>query len=178
MNSRWRYLGTFAVLAVVASGCGGSGDKAFSTPTYAYSFNYPGTWTLTRNTGEGGSGMRSVSVALKEPFDQATITQYKLKKTLPKGVNGNQAEVDRIVKALTRQAKGSASDGKPVKFGGLPGYQYVVHYPAGGGVKLANKLTFLFRGADEFQISCQSSPSHTHELNDGCDQILESLKFK
>lgn len=167
--------------ASALSGCGGGGDKEFSTPTYPFSFSYPADWTLTRsaafNYGSGGTGERSVSVALKAPFDQVTITQYKLKKTLPEGVNGNQNEVDRIVKRLTKQAKGSASDSKVVKFGGIPGYQYIVEYPAGNGTTLTNRLTFLFSGQDEFQINCQSSPKNAEALNEGCDQILGSLKF-
>jgi hypothetical protein len=168
------------LFAVALSGCGG-GTKSFSTPTYPFSFDYPANWTLTRsaafNYGSAGSGIRSVSVALNQPFDQVTVSQYKLLKTLPPGVNGNQNEVDRIVKQLTRQAKGSAGDSKVVKYGGLPGYQYVIEYPAGGGAKLTNKLTFLFQGQNEFQINCQSSPKNTAALNKGCDQILGSLKF-
>jgi len=167
--------------AFAFAGCGGS-SKHFDATGYPFSFSYPGTWTLTRSGVAGdastGTDLKAVSVALKEPFDQVTLNQYKLKKTLPSGVNGNQNEVDRIVKQLTREAKGSAGDGKAVKFGGLPGYQYVVEYPGGGGLQLKNKLTFLFRGQDEFQINCQSSPKNFDAMNKGCDQILESLKFK
>jgi hypothetical protein len=163
------------------TGCGTSGSKEFSSAGYPFTFEYPGAWTLTRsappNYGTSANGLRSVSVALKEPFDQVTITQYKLKKKLPAGVNGNQNEVDRIVKSLSHQAKGTAGDSKAVKYGGLPGYQYVIQYPAGEGVKLNNKLTFLFKAQNEFQINCQSSAKNADELNDGCDEILESLKF-
>jgi hypothetical protein len=161
-------------------GCGGGGSQSFTTPTYPFSFDYPSGWTLSRGAnftyGSNDSAVRSVSAALKEPFDQVTITQYKLKKTLPAGTNGYQPEVDRIVARLTKQAKGSAGDAKVVKYGGVPGYQYVVEYP-GGGKTLQNKLTFLFKGQDEFQINCQSAPENRKALNDGCDQILDSLKF-
>lgn len=170
-----------ALTAGALAGCGGGGDGAFNTPTYPFSFNYPSGWTLTRNAafnyGSGGAGKRSVSVALKEPYDQVTITQYKLKKTLPAGVNGNQAEVDRIVQRLVKQAKGSAGDAKPVKYGGIPGYQYIVEYPGSDTLTLQNKLTFLFQGQNEFQVNCQSSPQNSKALNEGCDQALGSLKF-
>ena len=175
-------IGAFCLMAwlIAFSGCG-SGTKHFSEPSYPFSFDYPGTWTLTHSAAENPTtsvnGLRAVSVALEEPLDQVTITQYVLKKTLPAGVNGNQNEVDRIVKSLTRQAKGSAGDSKPVKFGGLPGYQYTINYPGGKGITLTNKLTFLFKAHNEFQINCQSTPAHMDELNDGCDEILGSLKF-
>lgn len=170
-----------ATLAVAFAGCGDGGDQSFTTPTYPFSFDYPSGWTLTRgasfNYGSSESAVRSVSVALKEPFDQVTITQYKLKKKLPAGVNGYQPEVDRIVARLVKQAGGSASDAKVVKYGGIPGYQYVVEYPGGDNVTLENKLTFLFKEQQEFQINCQSSPDKRKELNEGCDQVLNSLKF-
>jgi hypothetical protein len=173
---------TAAIVAgALFAGCGGGGSQSFTTPTYPFSFDYPAGWTLSRGAnftyGSSNSALRSVSVALKEPHDQVTITQYKLRKTLPAGVNGYQPEVDRIVRRLTRQASGDASDAKVVKYGGVPGYQYIVEYPGGNSVTLQNKLTFLFKGKYEFQINCQSSPKNREELNKGCDQILGSLKF-
>ena len=174
--------GTLAAVALVAlSGCGGGGSKTFSTPTYPFSFDYPAGWTLNQtasfNYGSSASALRLLSVALKEPYDQVTIAEYKLKKTLPAGVNGYKPEVDRIVNGLTKQARGSASNAKVVKYGGIPGYQYVVTYPGVGSITLQNKMTFLFKGENEFQINCQSSPPNRDKLNAGCDQILNSLKF-
>lgn len=175
--------GTLAAVALAAalSGCGGGGSKTFSTPTYPFSFDYPAGWTLNQtaafNYGASASALRLLSVALKEPYDQVTIAEYKLKKTLPAGVNGYQPEVDGIVKRLTKQAKGTASDAKIVKYGGIPGYQYIVTYPGGGNITLQNKMTFLFKGPHEFQVNCQSSPPNREKLNEGCDQILNSLKF-
>lgn len=182
MKLRIALTATAVAIAVAVSGCGGGGDQSFTTPTYPFSFDYPDGWTLTRgakfNYGTTDSSVRAVSIALQDPFDQVTITQYKLKKTLPPGVNGYQPEVDRVVSRLTKQAGGTASDAKPVKYGGLPGYQYVVEYPGQGGMTLQNKLTFLFQGQNEFQLNCQSTPKNRAALNKGCDQILGSLEFK
>jgi hypothetical protein len=171
-----------ASLAAALSGCGSSGSKAasFTTPTYPFSFSYPSGWKVTRNAAfnyGSDAGVRSVSVSLKDPYDQVTITQYKLNKTLPAGINGNQREVNRIVARLTRQAKGTSSDSKPVSYGGVPGYQYVVEYAAPDGTTLRNTLTFLFKGKDEFQINCQSTPTNRAALEKGCNQVLNSLKF-
>ncbi|MDO8631630.1 MAG: hypothetical protein Q7R41_14180 [Phycisphaerales bacterium] len=169
-----------AVAAVTATGCGGDGEKEFATPTYPFSFSYPSGWTLTRNAAfsfGSGTGERSLSIALKEPNDQVTITQYKLRKTLPAGVNGNQREVDRVVARLTAQAKGTASESKAVSYGGIPGYEYVVEYEAADKTVLRNMLVFLFKGKDEFQVNCQSSPKNREELEKGCKQVLDTLKF-
>lgn len=165
-------------------GCGGDDEKEsaeFTAATYPFSFEYPKSWKLVRdaafNYGSEDAAVRSVSASYKDPYDQVTITQYRLKKTLPEGVNGYQPEVDKIVAGLTKQAKGSAGDGEVVEFGGVPGYQYLVEYPGGGGT-LQNRLTFLFKGREEFQINCQSSAKNRATLNAGCDQILGSLTFK
>lgn len=164
------------IVALAISGCGASGGKHFSAAAFPYSFDYPGTWTLARSTAST-SGLPSVSLALEEPLDQVSIMQYKLKKTLPAGAEGNRTEVDRIVKTMTRRAGGEASESKAVRYGGLPGFQYVLKYSTGGDVKLSNKVTFLFRGEDEFQFNCQYSPKHSAELNAGCNKILDSLEF-
>ncbi|MBJ7346988.1 MAG: hypothetical protein JHC87_00285 [Thermoleophilaceae bacterium] len=166
-----------AVIAAALSGCGG--PATFSTPTYPFSFEYPSGWTTSRNAAfvyGAGSGERSVAVAYKAPNDQVVVTQYKLQKTLPKGIVANQKEVDRIVSKLTKQAGGTASDARVVKYGGLPGYQYIIEYQQ-GGVPLRNTLTFLFGGDDEFQINCQSSEKNREEIQKGCDQVLSTLKF-
>lgn len=169
--------------AALVSGCGGKDEEAkeFSAAVYPFTFDYPSSWKLVRdaafNYGSDDSAVRSVSVSYKDPYDQVTITQYRLKKTLPEGVNGYQPEVDKIVARLTKQAKGQAGDGEVVEFGGAPGYQYLVEYPGGGGT-LQNRLTFLFKGREEFQVNCQSSAKNRETLNAGCDQILGSLTFK
>lgn len=168
----------FALLA--ATGCGGDSEKTFSTPTYPFSFSYPSDWKLTRNAAfnyGSGAGKRSVSVSLKDPYDQVTITQYVLKKTLPEGVNGNRKEVDRIVARLTAEAKGTASDGEIVEYGDIPGYKYVVEYEALDGTILRNQLVFLFKGKDEFQINCQSTEKNRKELEKGCELVLDTLEF-
>jgi hypothetical protein len=170
----------FAMALVLLGGCGG-GPGEFRVAAYGYAFDYPGSWTLTRSSaftpGSATNGEQSVTVALKEPYDQATLARYKLKKTLPAGANGNALEANRVVQRLALRAKGAAEPGKAVKYGGTPGYQFTLAYPAGNGTRLTNQLTLLFRGNDEFQISCQFTTQGRSELLDGCDQILRSLKF-
>lgn len=174
-----------AILLVAAFAAAGCGDDevetaTFETPTYPFSFDYPDGWKVTRNpTFVFGSdeAVRSIGVSLEQPHDQVTITQYKLSEELPEGFNANQDEIDRIVRRLTRQADGTASDSKAVSYGGIPGYQYVVEYPAADGTELRTTMTFLFRGEDEFLVNCQSSPANREALEAGCNQVLDSLKF-
>lgn len=167
--------------ALLLSGCGAtSTNSSFGNDDYPFSFDYPSSWTLTRGTSskarQRGTAMHGVVVALKAPLDQATITQYWLKKSIPDGEQVFQPEIDRVVNRLATEAGGKRSDAEQVHFGGADGLQYTISYKA-GGQQLENLLTFLFKGEDEFQIACQSSAKMRKELNEGCRTILESLKL-
>lgn len=162
----------------VAAGCGG--PEKFETPTYPFSFEYPSGWKTTRSADfvyGAGAGERSISVQYKPPKDQIVVTQYKLPGTVPPGESANQKEIDRIARRLAKQAGGTTSEARPVTFGGIPGYQYIIEYPD-GTTTLRNNVTFLFRGNDEFQIICQSSPENRDTVEEGCDQVLSTIKFE
>ncbi len=167
-------------LAVTALAAGCGGDEKFATSTYPFTFEYPSGWKATRNAAfvyGAGAGERSVAVQFKAPDDQVVVTQYKLQKTLPPGIVANQKEVDRIVRKLAKQSGGTATDARAVKYGGLPGYQYVIEYTT-GGKQLRNTITFLFSGNDEFQVNCQSSTENRDVVDEGCDKVLSTLKFE
>lgn len=162
----------------LAAGCGG--DEKFETSTYPFSFEYPSGWKATRNAAfvyGAGAGERSIAVVYKAPNDQVVVTQYKLQKTLPPGIVANQREVDRIVRKLAKQSGGKATEARPVNYGGIPGYQYVIEYTT-NGQQLQNTITFLFSGDDEFQVNCQSSPENRDVIDEGCDKVLSTLKFE
>jgi hypothetical protein len=170
-----------ACAALLLSGCGAAdGDSSFGNDDYPFSFDYPSSWTLTRGTSspnrERATPMHGVVVALKAPLNQATVTQYWLKKPIPQGEHAFQPEVDRVVNRLATEAGGKRSEAKKVNYGGADGYQYTISYKA-GGQQLENRLTFLFKDEDEFQIACQSSADQREEMNNGCETILESLKL-
>ncbi len=171
---------TVATLAL--SGCGGSttGNLTFEDDAYPFSFSYPASWTLSRNVESQGAdanaAQKAVSVALKEPFDQVTVSQFKLKKEVPAGETAFKPEVDRIVKQTVAQANGKASSAKAVEYGGAKGYQYTLTYAA-GSERLQSRLTLLFKGGLETQVSCQSSADNRDALNAGCEQMLESLEI-
>lgn len=182
---------TFALFALLltalfATGCGGGdNDEAqsatFESETYPFSFDYPEGWKLTRNAnftyGSDSGAERAVSVALVNPYDQVTVTQYRLRRAVPAGENGNKRELDKLVAKLTKQSGGTSSEGKVVEVGGLPGYEYVIEFESEDARQLQNRVTFLFEGKDEIQINCQSTEEKRDELLAGCDEILSTFKF-
>lgn len=159
-------------------GCTGNGDKSFHSGDHPFSFSYPAKWTLTRAAADApGESLHTLTVALDEPYDQVTVVEHRMKKQLPPGANGFQPEIDRIVKRLAKQVGGTAGNAREVRFGEVPGYQYEVTYPAPDGKRLQSTMTFLFKGDREFQITCQSTPQRREAVEQGCDKILESIKF-
>lgn len=174
-----------ATLAVATQGCGGGGDgeepvtKSFETPVYPFTFEYPRGWRTTRDVGlrYGGAGTkRQLAVQFHPPTDQLVINQYRLRRKLAPDTPANQREVDRIVARLAKQARGTSSDAETITVGGLPGYRYVVDYTS-AGQELRNTLIFVFRGIDEFQIICQSSPTRRSETERGCAKIIDTIEF-
>lgn len=178
-------IGLLIVIIFVAIGIAKSGgnntkpSSNFATPTYPFSFDYPAGWAVSKAaefTYGSNDAERSVSIVYKSPLDQAAITQYQLNRVLLTDQNGNQKEVDKIVKRLTKQAGGTASDAAVVTYNGVPGYQYTVEYNI-GATALRNELTFLFKGDKEYQVTCQSTPQNRTVVEAGCVQILNSFKI-
>jgi hypothetical protein len=163
-------------IALALGGCGGTGSQSFEDPDHALSFDFPSGWTLTHDQPGSGGTQRSITVALRPPFDQIEVSTYKLKKKLPDGVNGYKPEVARIVGRLTSRAGSEASRPRVVKYGGKPGFAYVLTYGA-AGQKLKNRLTLLFAGQTLTEISCQSSAENRDQVEDACGKVLNSLEF-
>lgn len=168
------------LLALTATtGCAGAGggDQSFNEKGYPFKFSFPAGWTLTRQLPlDSGEALNSVTVARKAPLDQVTVARYRLKKPLPAGTNAYATEVNRIVARISRESGGHSGSGSEQKFGGLPGYQHVIMHKV-DGVELETRLTLLFRGSDEFVVSCQSAPPQRQQVEDGCETILKSIKF-
>lgn len=165
-----------ALLAVVLTSAGCGGGQTFSASDGAFSFAIPDNWTLTRDEAGSGGAQQRVTVALRPPFDQIDIATYKLSKKLPGGVNGYKPEVARIVGRLTSRTGAKASRPRTVKYGGRPGFRYLLTYSA-AGQKLQNELVLLFSGRRLLQIACQSAPENRDAIKDGCEEILDSLKL-
>lgn len=163
--------------AVLVSGCGSAtGAGNFSSESYPFSFDYPSSWTLSQSRA-AGADHGTVTVALREPLDQVQLTSFTMKKSIPKGEIANQSEVDAIVSRMVKQDGGKAGKARAVEYGGVSGFQYILSYPASTTVDLEGRVTILFNGKTQISINCQSSAENRKDLNEGCDEILESLEL-
>lgn len=159
------------------AGCGSAtGAGSFSSESYPFSFSYPSSWTLSQSRA-AGADHGTVTVALREPLDQVQLTSFTMKKAIPAGENGNQSEVDAIVARVAKQDNGRAGKARAVEYGGVKGYQYTLSYPASSNVDLEGRLTILFNSKTQISVNCQSSAENRKELAEGCDEILDSIKF-
>lgn len=164
-------------VAAVASGCGSpTGAGSFSSDAFPFEFDYPASWTLSQSE-PTATDAGVVTVALREPFDQVHVASYELKKPIPRGEQGNQAEIETIIRRVAGESNGKVGKGEAVEFAGAKGFQYVVSYKTQSGVQLENKITVLFDGDNQIQVSCQSDADNRDAINAGCDEVLKTLKL-
>lgn len=80
-------------------------------------------------------------------------------------------EIDRLVD----QFGGTPGSGRLLELGGFPGIRYdevEVEEPPDG----ESRLVFLFDGATEYLINCQSTPEERASVEEACDRALSTLK--
>ena len=174
------------LLAVLAVGCGGDdtdeagsggdGGKTFSDDRFSLTFTYPEDLTegevskIDESAGEGKAvaraavGLDSDNLILVTKYNlNAAVTAANLPDVMP--------ELDGVVSELA----GSPVSGEVTEVGGLPAARYDVvalDEPAEG----ESRLVYLFDGAVEYQLNCQSTPEKRAELNAACDQALATLR--
>lgn len=164
-------------IATLVAGCGPApGAGSFSSDDFPFSFNYPSNWTLSQAL-PGVSGNGTVTVALREPLDQVQLTSFTMKKSIPEGETAIQSEVDEIFRRVARNSAGKPGKARAVEYNGARGFKFTLTYPASEQVKLRSRLTVLFSGKSQIAVNCQSTAENREQLMDGCDEILESLKF-
>jgi hypothetical protein len=168
------------LLVAGATGCGG-GDSGSSTPVgrfeqqgFEITFRYPqgfraaddlifGTRAGAADTARAGVGIDRQNVIL--------VSRYDLRRSVTfSNVDGVKAEVDSVIGRLA----GKQVEGRAVRFGGLPGYEYAVRLgsPQGG----FSRLVVLFDRRVEYFFNCQSTPESRAELDAACDQALTTLQ--
>lgn len=170
------------IFAATAIGCAETGgSKDFRADTHPFEFNYPADWTLSqaRSTRQGDTSIPgTVTVALREPFDQVQLKTDRLAEPIPAGERANRSELDRIVEHAARRTAARASSGKRVEYDSGAGVQYAIEYPERKTVQLRSRMTFLFRDDWLLQVNCQSTRGKRQSVLEGCKQILESLRWR
>lgn len=151
----------------------------FADPRYGINFTYPKDW----RTGNAEDNAKQSTA--NKPVARATIgldddngifvLRYDLAGTVPSSL---PPEVATEVNGIVTQISGQPSVGTPTEIGGLPAIRYEEFPLLDDAAKRASRVTFLFDGNAEYEINCQSTPEGRNKVNQGCDQVLATLRKK
>jgi hypothetical protein len=166
-----------AALLLGTAACGGGGtDKKFEADGIGVTFTYPSKFKPSSNIsfGESAGANAATRAGVALDVDNAIIvSRYDLKATITKD---NLAKYKREVDTVVGQLAHRPVNGRPVEYGGLPGYEYAV--PLASPPQGQSRMAVLFDQKTEYLINCQSTPSRRDELEAACRKALDTLARK
>ncbi len=170
-----------ALLAFLAA-CGGgdregdgaSADRTFSDDNFAISFKYPEYLKRGRVTevaeSAGGEPVAQTALAIDEA-NAIFLAKYEVNaEVTDENIATFAPQVDQLVQQLT----GRPVSGQTTRVGGFPAIRYddvALNTPPQG----QSRLVFLFDGAVEYLVNCQSTPEERDAINRGCDRVLTTM---
>jgi hypothetical protein len=172
-------LGVLAACGGGGGGGGNDGDRAssertFSEDAYAISFKYPSYLTEGKVTevaeSAGGEPVAQTALAIDEA-NAIFLAKYEVNAEVTgENIATFAPQVDELVQQLT----GRPARGQTTEVGGLPAIRYEevdLRTPPEG----KSRLVFLFDGAVEYLVNCQSTPEERDAINRGCDRVLTTM---
>jgi len=147
----------------------------FSDGDFGFNFTYPKDWSEGKpkdDAAKSTGGKPAAGAAVGLDNDN---TVFLLRYDLPEAVDPAQlpdhvSELDGIVS----QFAGRPMSGTVTDIGGIPAVRYeeivLVDDPR------ASRIVFLFDGSTEYEINCQSNADGREKINQGCDQVLSTLR--
>jgi hypothetical protein len=162
--------------ALLAVACGSDEPKTFDEDGFAITFQYPGDFERTTDIDAGrsqGNAEKSVALAMSE--DNAIFVQkYRLRREVKPGdAEAVKAELDTVLGRLA----GTDVSGKRIDVDGLLAFRYEIdklQEPENG----RSTIVAIFQGNTEYFINCQSVPDGREELEDACQQAIDTLEPK
>lgn len=167
-------VGAALVVAVVVSG--GGGDGTFDDEAYPFTFEYPGDWeesddvTLDQELGSSGLDRRAVAL---DDTNGIIIERFELNIEVDEdNIDLAKDELDGLLTGIDSDA-----DGQVGETAGFPSVTYEnVSVPVPEGAE--SKIVALFDGDQEYMLNCQSTEDHRDEVDEGCQQALDTLEPK
>ena len=161
---------------VAACGGGGGGEKTFDESGFDVTFTYPDSFNeasnITISSEAGGAAADRKGVALDKD-NLLLVTKFNLNTSV---TEANVARVKPEADKVMSQVSGASANGKRVTVGGLPGFEYSFDLtkPENGH----SRFVMLFDGKTEYTLNCQSTPEKREEVNDACEQAIDTLESK
>ena len=176
MSRRAAALALVACALALGAGCGSDDPKTFDEDGFAITFEYPGNFERTTEVNiDRQEGQAEESVALAMSEDNAIFVQrYGLDRVVtPELADAVKAELDGV---LTRLA-GTEVSGRRIDVGGPVAFRYEIERlqdPEDG----RSTIVAVFDGDKEYFINCQSVPDGREELDEACEQAIDTLAPK
>jgi hypothetical protein len=167
-----------AAAGLLALGCGGGdGDETFEGD--GYSFTYPGEWEELEGQAYVATGdeVSSATLGPEEGANVLTFTVYRLNLAVTEANLDQVAdEITDVLGGLLEEAQGSVTEGPTrVSVAGLPAFRVEGSAVNPEGVRTQGELTLIFDGTTEYFLNCQFTPDRAQEMQEGCDQVLDSF---
>jgi hypothetical protein len=163
-----------AALALGLSACAGSGGGRYEETGLNITFKIPGGFHIAHDIrvtkSAGANAVDEAGVAL-DTNNLIIVQRYNLNTAInAENLSKYKGDVDRVIGSLA----GKKVSGHQVEYGGLPGYEYVIHVanPAKG----ESRMAVLFDGNVEYLVNCQSTPDKRDKIEKGCRTVLDSIK--
>ena len=173
-----------AVLAACGGGGGGGGgggdadgassDRTFTHDDFSISFKYPQYLKRGRVTevaeSAGGEPVAQTALAIDEA-NAIFLAKYEVNAEVD---DANIATFAPRVDQLVQQLTGEPVSGRTTRVGGFPAIRYDdvdLNTPPQG----QSRLVFLFDGAVEYLVNCQSTPEERDAITRGCDRVLATM---
>ncbi len=151
--------------------------QVFSDKDFGFNFTYPKDWSEGEpqdDAAQSAGGKPGARAAVGLDNDNAILM---LRYDLSDDVGAAQlpdhvSELDGIVS----QFSGNQSSGTVTDIGGLPAVGYEEFALADDASARSSRIVFLFDGKTEYEINCQWTPEGRERINQGCDQVLATLR--
>ncbi|HYT29222.1 MAG TPA: hypothetical protein VEN82_00450 [Actinomycetota bacterium] len=175
-SARKRFKGAAVAALLALTACGG-GTSTFNA--HGVSFDYPGGWkalsALTVPATQSGSSRDAVGI---DPSDSVVlvISQVKVPVT-PANISAVQQTIAQALSQGASRTGGIVSEQpSALTVDGLPGFQMRIRGVRLAGVQVDSRFVVAFKGSTEYLFNCESTPSHTDEVEKGCQQVIDSFK--
>ncbi len=195
-----------AAVGLALTGCGGSGNAAdgasasdataraskttttrppsatgtvFTDPRFGFNFRYPKEWgsgdfKYDADLTAGARPAASMAVGL-DPDNSVLMTRYNLSTPVTATELSDQlVELNGVI----TQFAGRPYVGQTTEIGGLPAVRYPPFALQNDAAKRSSRVVFLFDGTAEYELNCQSTPAARAQMDQGCDQMLATLRRK
>jgi len=147
----------------------------FSDGDFGFNFTYPKDWSEGKPKDDaaqstGGKPVARAAVGLDND-NAVLLLRYDLSEVVDRAqLPDHVPEVDGIVS----QFAGRPTSGTVTDIGGIPAIRY--EEIALVDDTRTSRIVFLFEGNTEYEINCQSNAEGRERINQGCDQVLSTLR--